>query len=152
MATMIGKEDNLADLLQDLIKLDYDAIEAYEEAVERIDNVAYKDKLREFCDDHRRHTRNLAEYLRQMGEDIPDGPGAKHFLTKGKVVLADMMGDEAILKAMKTNEDDTNTAYERAVKHAAVTPELRDTLEANLGDERIHRAWIVSTIESRKAA
>ena len=38
----------------------------------------------------------------------------KAILTQGKVVLADMFGDSAILKAMKTNEDDTVTAYDRA--------------------------------------
>jgi hypothetical protein len=31
--------------------------------------------------------------------------------------VAGLMRDKAILQAMKTNEDDTNTAYERAVKH-----------------------------------
>ena len=39
----------------------------------------------------------------------------KALLTKGKVVIAGLMGDEAILQAMRTNEADTNTAYERAV-------------------------------------
>lgn len=50
-------------------------------------------------------------------------------LTKGKVVLGGPMGDKAVLQAMKTNEDDTNTAYERA-----------------LGDERRQRDWMVETI------
>src|SRR5690606_437297 len=104
----------LAELLQDLIELDYDAIEAYEEAIKRLDNGGYKQKLEKFKADHERHTQNLAAPLRSMGEDVPTGPSAKRFLTRGKVVLADMAGDFAILKAMKSNEDDTNTAYERA--------------------------------------
>ena len=32
-------------------------------------------------------------------------------------MLGGLIGDKAILVAMKTNEDDTNTAYERAVNH-----------------------------------
>ena len=30
--------------------------------------------------------------------------------------MAGLMGDEAILQAMRTNEADTNTAYERAIQ------------------------------------
>lgn len=152
MATLVGKEDNLEDLLQDLIELDYDAIAAYEAAIERLDNVEYQQKLRGFCEDHRRHTTNLAPFLTRLGEEVPDGADAKSLLTKGKVVLADLMGDEAIIKAMKTNEEDTNTAYERAVKHADVTPEIRQVLQSNLEDERTHRAWMESVIRDRKAA
>lgn len=152
MATLIGKEDTLEDLLQDLIKLDYDAIEAYEAAIERLENPQYQQKLREFCEDHRRHTTNLAPFLRQLGEEVPQGPDAKALLTKGKVVMANLMGDGAIIKAMKTNEDDTNTAYERAVEHADVSPEIRQVLQSNLEDERAHRAWMESVLRERKAA
>lgn len=152
MATMIGNEDTLAELLQDLIELDYDAIEAYEEAIERLDNREYQMKLREFCEDHRRHTRNLGDHLREMDEEVPSGPGGKHWLTKGKVVLADMMGDESILKAMKSNEDDTNKAYERAVDHQDATPGVHETLRENLSDERRHRMWLEDVLHMRKRA
>ncbi len=152
MTTMVGKEDNLVDLLQDLIKLDYDAIEAYEAAIERLDDIESQQRLREFMADHQRHTENLATYLRAMGEEVPEGPGGKALLAAGKVVVADLFGDKAVLKAMKTNEDDTNTAYERAVNHADATPEIRATLQENLQDERRHRAWIEQATQTRKAA
>lgn len=152
MTTMVGKEDTLVELLQDLIELDYDAIKAYEAAIERVENTLYQTKLREFCDDHKRHTTNLAPFLQEMGEDVPYEADAKGILTKGKVVLANIMGDNAIIKAMKTNEDDTNTAYERAVQHKDVTPEIRAVLQSNLEDERRHRQWMVAIINERKAA
>ena len=56
------------------------------------------------------------------------------------------MGDETILRAMRTNEDDTNTAYERATKFEYVTPEIRAVLERNLQDERRHCAWILEQL------
>jgi hypothetical protein len=44
----------------------------------------------------------------------PTGPSVgKQWLTKGKVVLANLIGDGTILSAMLSNEVDTNTAYER---------------------------------------
>ncbi len=57
------------------------------------------------------------------------------------------MGDKAILQAMKTNEEDTNTAYERVVGHKQAWPDMRTVLERALEDERRHRSWMVATIE-----
>ena len=93
MVTTIGNEDNLHSLLKHLIELDYDAIEAYEAAVERLDNPAFKRSLELFRQDHVAHTRNLGEILRARGETPPDGPTTKRLLTKGKVVLADLAGE-----------------------------------------------------------
>lgn len=152
MTTMVGKEHTLIELLQDLITLDYDAIKAYEAAIKRLDNTSYQTKLREFCEEHRRHTTNLAPFLEKLGARVPHEADAKSVLTTGKVVLANMIGDHAIIRAMKTNEDDTNTAYERAVQHKEVTPEVRTVLQSNLEDERRHRQWMIATLNERKAA
>ncbi len=61
-------------------------------------------------------------------------------------MLGGLVGDRVVLAAMKTNEDDTNTAYERAVAHPAVTPDVLTVLEQNLSDERRHRDWIEKRI------
>jgi uncharacterized protein (TIGR02284 family) len=147
MVTTIGTEDKLEDLLKDLIQLDHDAIAAYDAAVERIDSASYKTTLSGFCDDHRRHTVELGEHLTRLGKTPPGEGDMKSMLTKGKVVLGALMGDKAILQAMKTNEDDTNTAYERAVGHKDASGDLHATLQRALEDERRHRAWMVETIE-----
>ena len=43
---------------------------------------------------------------------------------------------------MKSNEDATNAAYEKATREPTITIRLRGLLERNLNDERRHRAWI----------
>jgi hypothetical protein len=57
-------------------------------------------------------------------------------------VLRELTGDSGILKAMKSNEDETNEAYEQALARGDMTANRRDVLERNLADERRHRAWI----------
>lgn len=146
MATRIGTEDKLVDTLVHLVELDYDAIAAYDEAIDRLDSPEFKAKLESFRQDHLRHTDNLSPLIRQFGESVPDSADAKALLTQGKVVLADLGGDKAILKAMKSNEDDTNTAYDRAAHHEDMTPDAQRVLEANLSDERRHRQWIEQTL------
>jgi uncharacterized protein (TIGR02284 family) len=147
MATTVGTESKVTDLLSNLISLDYDAIEAYEAAINKLDNADVKAKLIEFKGDHERHTRDLAGLLREFGGQPPKGGDMKRFMTAGKVAFANMFGDRAILQAMKTNEDDTNKAYERAVGHdGELTEQARAVLRTNLDDERRHRAWIEDTI------
>jgi rubrerythrin len=135
-------------LLQKLIELDYDAVEAYNAAIQRVETLDCKETLRTFRDDHLRHIAELGSVLRQSGVPVPQGANAKSLLTKGKVVIAGLVGERAVLLAMKTNEEDTNTAYERAVNHDNVAPNAKELLRSGLADERRHRAWLIHRIES----
>lgn len=146
MVTMVGLDSDFRDVVKSLIELDYDAIEAYRVAAERVENQQVKTQLAQFMNDHQRHTVELSGLLSAVGEKAPTGPDMKQILTKGKVYMADLFGDRAILMAMKTNEEDTNTAYERAFNHKGITPEAREIIERGYADERRHRAWIMDTI------
>jgi uncharacterized protein (TIGR02284 family) len=149
MATRIGTESDPVKMLEHLMTLDYDAIDAYQAAIERLDNDEYASVLVQFKGDHERHVTELGPIVTQLGGEPPSGPGAKSFLTAGKVKLANLMGDEAILRAMKTNESDTNTAYEKALAKAPI--EAREVLQRGREDERRHLEWLVSTIEGKAA-
>lgn len=148
MATLVGTETDLNSLLEDLIQLDFDAVEAYQAAIDRLEDAECKQKLGDFMADHVRHTENLGTFLRESGREPPQKGDMKKMLTKGKVVIAGLMGDKAILMAMKTNEDDTNNAYDRAVKNENAPARIKDVLRANLADERRHRAWIEERIKT----
>lgn len=154
MVTTVGLDSDFDTVLKDLISLDYDAADAYQSAIDRLDTPSFKQALSDFREDHLRHIRELSAIVRHLGLEAPTGPDIKVALTKGKVVVADLFGDEAILRAMKTNEDDTNTAYERAFHHKNMVPLAREVVERGLADERRHRAAIIDMIGklSHKAA
>src|SRR5436305_10834246 len=113
MVTTVGTETEVVDLLIDLVRLDYDAIDAYNSAIQKLKDKSFADQMRTFRDDHERHTHNLRQFIQHLGGKVPTGGDMKSLLTTGKVAIGALMGDKAILMAMKTNEDDTNTAYER---------------------------------------
>jgi uncharacterized protein (TIGR02284 family) len=144
MATTVGTESTLEDLLKDLIMLDYDAADAYQAATDRLENVRFK-QLTQFKGDHLRHIDELGQILSGMGRTVPKEGDMKSILAKGKVVIAGLIGDRAILEAMRTNEADTNTAYERAVNHDDVSSTARSVLQHGLQDERRHCEWILET-------
>lgn len=146
---MPGTAKKIIGQLNALIELDFDAIEAYEAAIARMKSPAYRSTLGEYCKDHQRHTQNLANQVVLLGGSPARGPDLKRLLTKGKVVIADMVGDDkAILTAMRLNEEITNKAYELAVQESDLNPNIRAVLESNLADERRHRAWINQQLDA----
>ncbi|OAQ22089.1 hypothetical protein K457DRAFT_131499 [Linnemannia elongata AG-77] len=55
MVTLVGTQEDFLKALTELIELDYDAVEAYQAAIERIKDPVYKENLEEFQQDHKRH-------------------------------------------------------------------------------------------------
>ncbi|OJU72820.1 MAG: rubrerythrin family protein [Alphaproteobacteria bacterium 40-19] len=142
MTTFVGSQELFLDAVNSLIELDYDAVEAYEAAINRIDNPDYRSRLTEFKEDHQRHITELSELVRQHGNTPASGPSMKQWLTKGKVVLANIIGDKAILKAMLDNEQDTCAAYQAMSERSDQWEDAKDLLKNGLRDEKKHKAWI----------
>ena len=142
MVTMVGNETTLGGLVENLLLLEHDAIAAYEQAIQRLENAAFKRKVAEFKADHDRHVRELTELARGIGATAYREGDAKEWLTTGKVALASITGDSGILSAMRSNEEDTVAAYERASHHSEATPQAREIFERAHQDELRHRAWM----------
>ncbi|TXH53690.1 MAG: ferritin-like domain-containing protein [Bacteroidia bacterium] len=152
MATMVGTQKSFTQAIKELVELDYDALGAYESAINNLENPEYKKKFEEFKLDHQRHITELSAFLSRCNETAPSGPdNMKKVLVKGKVELASLFGDQNILSAMLSNEEDTNTAYERinARIGEAADKEIAKIIAGGLADERKHRDWIQSNISQQ---
>jgi rubrerythrin len=148
MVTMVGNEDNIEKLVTNMLYLEHDAIAAYDSCIERLNDKTLSAKIAEFKQDHLQHVAVLNEMARELGIDAPTEGDMKQMLTTSKIALADLMGDAAILKAMKTNEDDTVTAYERASRHQDAIPQSKAFFMKAHEDEVRHRAWMEATAEA----
>jgi hypothetical protein len=91
---------------------------------------------------------DLADFVIKYGRQPVNKGDIKRVLTKGKVVLAGLSGDLAIFNAMKSNEDDTTNAYERAVAQPGLPESIRQVLTRNLADERRHQVWFQDRIQT----
>lgn len=147
MVTMVGNESDFGKLVKDLIYLEHDAIAAYESTIERLDDKTLAAKVDEFRQDHLQHLSTLNEIAAEAGIEAPTDGDMKQVLTTGKIALADIFGDKTILKAMKTNEDDTVSAYERASQHEDARPETRAFFMKAHQDEVRHRTWFETTAD-----
>ncbi|MCJ8520665.1 rubrerythrin [Pseudorhizobium tarimense] len=147
MVTTVGNESSIDKLVTNLIYLERDAIAAYEETINRLDDKALSSQVESFRQDHLQHLDVLNEMAGELGIDAPTEGDMKQMLTTGKIAMADMMGDKSVLKAMKTNEDDTVTAYERASNHQDAVPKSKAFFEKALADEQRHRSWMDTTAQ-----
>ena len=145
MVTVVGSETSFEKLVTDLISLEYDAIAAYETCIERLDDKTLSSQVASFREDHLTHLATLNEIAREAAIEAPSKGDLKQILTIGKVALAAIIGDAAILKAMKTNEDDTVTAYERAMHHEDAQPETKAFFMKSHLDEMRHRDWMATS-------
>lgn len=148
MVTTVGNETTLSGLVEDLLLLEHDAIAAYEQTISRLENAGWKQQISAFKADHDRHVKELTNLAGQVGAKVPQQGDMKQMLTTGKIAMASMMGDKTILSAMRTNEEDTVTAYDRASHHQEATPEARQLFQRAHADELRHREWMATTANS----
>ena len=151
MATLAGRQSDLRRMLGSLIELELDAIAAYNVAIERLETVTLMTALEGFRADHMRHVRELGHELLRLGGRPPEHTDLKAVLTKGKVYIGSLRSDRGILMAMKSNENDTNTAYDNALDNDATTGDLASLFQQNLADERGHRRWIEDQLSSMRS-
>jgi rubrerythrin len=140
----------LLDQLQSLIKLDIDAIHAYDQALKHIDQPLFRDKLAAFQVDHRRHVDTLSATMRELGETPPAfTPDFKGFFIEGFTALRSMTGTKGALEAMETNERLTTSRYEKA-SGLDFPSDVAIIIRDNLADEQRHLAFIREAIAGGK--
>lgn len=145
-------EPQLVATLRSLIVLDFDAIGAYQAAIERLDGGVYKRTLRKFLGDHERHIEELTPLVHQFGGRAPTGGDAKILLTVGKVLVGQLAGDRGVLAALDGTEEDTNEQYAAACGRLGVPVHVEAVLQRGLADERRHRAWLERALCQRRPA
>lgn len=139
----------LIDRLNKLLMLDHDAVEAYQQAIDRMGSATCRNKLSEFQNDHRRHIDGLKKCITQFGGTPKDRTDVKGFFIKGMTSLQSMMGDEMALKAMQTNEKLTNRTYQDALDDLQMPEDIRLLVQKNRDDERRHLQWIEMALQQR---
>jgi rubrerythrin len=146
MGTMVGTETTLIGFVNNLIELDFNTIEAYKGAIERVDDVNARRKFASFIEDHQRHIDDLTAFLRDMKHEPAEQGDLKRALAKGKVMIRGLLGAQSLLEALKSIELDTNRAYERAIERAEIPDRLRVLLKKSLVDEQRHLSWILQQL------
>ncbi len=149
MTTMVGTQKSFIEAVKELIELNYDALEAYEVAIDNIEDSEYKKNFKEFKDDHKRHIAELGTFLSKCNEIYPSGPdNTKSLLAIGRTELASLFGDRNIMNALLANEEDANDAYERMNARISDSSDaqIAQIIAQGLEDARKHKDWLKTNI------
>ena len=138
----------ILNILTDLAQLDIDAVYAYEQAIEQINEVEVRENIMSFRDDHNRHIDELGDMIVKKGGLVPERKrDFKGFVIEGFTALRSMTGTYGALRAMEINEKTTNRNYKSALDENPDLPEdVIALLEKNYSDERRHLAYIQNTV------
>lgn len=135
--------------LSSLVQLDIDAVHAYKEAIEKVDDLQVREHLTLYRQDHERHISELSSEIRRLGGTQPEfSLDFKGYLIKGFTSLRSATGTQGALHAMHTNEKLTNKEYE-AAKYWDLPPELKQIIALAREDERRHLEYIERALQEK---
>jgi rubrerythrin len=132
--------------LNDLLRLDHDAVQAYTLAIKLLENPGYKRQLEEFRADHHRHIDELSQLIRSRDGvplELPHLPSGAFKLAVQAISAAG--GDRAVLLAFKANERQVRDKYRRSARgvHPA---DVTSVLARGAEDETRHYEWALETL------
>ena len=133
--------------LNDLLRLDHDAVGAYTLALQNLPRDAFGQTLARFRDDHERHVAELSDLVRKHGgapAHLPHLPtGAFKLAVQG---VGNAGGLRETLLAFKTNEAQVRDKYRRHAERAH-PPDVDAVLRRAAHDEEVHYAWAAEMLE-----
>lgn len=149
MATRNDTDAGRPRLLERLMTLELDADETCRVAAEHLADPRYQEQLQAFRADYQRHLRELTPITRQLGGQPPGRPDMRGRLEDGKVLFAQLGGDDGILKAIRHNAEKLAEAYEQAL---GLEPAAQDVIVRGCTDQRRHVDWLNATIRTIETA
>jgi uncharacterized protein (TIGR02284 family) len=126
-------------LLNRLIHLEYDAMEAYRIAIARLGEAHDRTHIEGVLVDHRRHVAELADVVRNLGGEPASQGDVHQALLRSRLAVGALVDDQAVLEAMRGNESDLAAAYERAASRPGVPVDVLAVLRRHLVDEQSHQ-------------
>ncbi len=131
--------------LNQLIQIDIDAVNAYSQAILALPPGPVRDRLATFRGDHERHVRDLSALVLDLGGTPRRSRDLMGFMVEGFTAASGMLGEAGALTAMRSNEELTFLAYERALA-LDLPPDAAALVRANRDDEERHRAYIAARL------
>eukprot|EP01132_Coremiostelium_polycephalum_P008082 gene8082-9944_t len=138
MTTLVGGHKDFGHALYQLCELEFDAVETYKASIERVKDQGTKDMIQGFMEEHQLHISEITQILKNHEHKCPDGPSSKSYLTKGKIMISNVVGDSGIISAMVSNEEETNKAYSNILKRDDRWDDCIEFLKKGLDDEIRH--------------
>jgi rubrerythrin len=129
--------------LNDLLRLDHDAIGAYEIAMEKLEDRDHAGQIAGFLRDHERHIRELNELIAELGGTATNEPHATGPFKQALQSLGGLAGDRGLLVAFRANELLARAKYDAYASRANAWPTaVKRVVDRSALDEERHYRWV----------
>lgn len=144
--------DRIVSLATDACLADLDAIDAYDAALDRIEDAGMVRVLRGCLEDHQRHLVELSELLVSVDAQLPMQGIIDHLLCTARMLVGNLGGDGGVLLALRSREAEAWATYERLAKSTGLPPEVRELLRRHAREERRHLGLVEHHANSADAS
>lgn len=141
-----GDRKSIVKDLNDLLQLDHDAVRAYTETIEKLENEEWAGTIGQFKGDHERHIRDLTAMVRRLGGEPKDKPHATGALKVASIKAGGVMGDKGLLRSFRMNERQVRDKYDRYAGKDEYPVEIKELIQRNAQDEHRHYDWVVGAL------
>lgn len=134
----------MADALNELVRLNYDTIEAYQTAMSQVEPEDIRAGLREFTEDCRHQIEELNDLVLWMGAAPlrPHEANYNRMITRGRLYLGGLRGKKGVLAAVKAREEQAIARYQQGIGKLRYSQDMADVLKHHLDCERRHLEWL----------
>jgi rubrerythrin len=137
------------DGLNDLLQTDHDAVNAYDVAIEKLEDRGYAEQVLGFRRDHERHIRDLNDLIGSLGGIPRNEPHVTGPFKTALQSLGGIGGDRGLLVAFRTNELQVRSKYDLYAARANHWPvEVKRLVDRNAMDEERHYRWVAEVLRS----
>ncbi len=134
--------------LTELALLDVNAVYAYEQAIEKIEERNIRHPLEQFQDEHERHLEDLQTMIRRLGGEPPDRkPDLKGYLMETFTSLRSSAGTIGALKALRAVERFTNRTYAQSMDFMW-PDEVAELIQNHCEEEGEHMRFLLEAIQA----
>jgi rubrerythrin len=141
--------NDILDLLGSLLKVEYDIIQAGNQALSAVDIPNIREQLSIFIGDHERHVSIISAQIREMKEQpFERAADTRTFFMEGFTPIRSMVGIEGLLQALENDINIINDHYSHALLKE-LPSDLRSKLADIYEDEQRHLQYIVQALNGR---
>jgi hypothetical protein len=141
-----SRDIDLVTELNDLLRLDHDAVQAYTLATAALQDEGLASTLRQFRRDHERHIAELTPAIQRHGGialQMPHASGPFKLAVQGVSFVGD---DRTVLTAFVANERESRDRYRRAAR-GSWPEDVGELVRRAAADEERHLAWAERALE-----
>lgn len=140
--------DNQIDLLNELIRGEQMAVDAYRHALNFQKDPVVTEMLEQFAEEHSKHAAMLGERVRQLGGRPNEGTGLGGMMANLGAVVNSLRSPEKLLKQVYSGEDKGIHAYEDRIDE--LDPKTQKLVQNIMEEDHDHLRMFKKRMESEK--